>query len=397
MLHWLPVLVGSGIFLMWAVKLLPALRYVRTHHLEQFVARSPEPAEWPLLSVIVPARNEGASIEQGLRSLLGGDYPRLEVIAIDDRSTDQTGEIMDRLAGEDQRLRVIHIEKLPEGWLGKNHAMQRGGEAASGEFILFTDGDILFAPGTLRDSIRVVLQDRLDHLAMYPQMIIHTAAEGALAEFFGFMFLLGTSSWNVATGDRRSYAGIGAFNLVRTETYRRLGGHTRLRLEVLDDVRLGQMFKDEGGRAQLLIGGEAVRVRWQNSLWGMIRGLEKNAFASVGYSLPYLIFVLVMLSVLVYGPFMGVIFFHDARGIPYWGTLLLMHAGFAECSREIQGSGRGWPWLIFGAATFSYAYARSCWITLSQQGVRWRETFYPLEELRGEQYLKTRSEGSKPC
>ncbi|MCA9098093.1 MAG: glycosyltransferase, partial [Planctomycetaceae bacterium] len=322
--------------------------------------------------------------------LLSGNYPHLELIAIDDRSTDGTGEIMDRLAAEDERLNVVHVSELPEGWLGKNHAMQSGAAAARGEFILFTDGDILFGPETLKDSIRVMLHDRLDHLTLYPQMILYSPGESALAAFFGFMFLLGTSSWNVSTGNRRSYAGIGAFNLVRAEPYRQVGGHEPLRLEVLDDVRLGQLLKDRGYQSQLLIGGESVRVRWQSSLWQMIRGLEKNAYASVGYSLPYLIFALSIMGILVYAPFIGIVLFPDSRSIPYWGTLVLMHAGFAECNRRIQGDSRSWPLLTIGAATFMFAYARSCWITLAQNGVRWRDTFYPLDQLRKQQYLHTR-------
>jgi len=393
MSHWIPIVAGAAIFAMWAIKLFPALRYVRTHHLSDFSARSSGKIEWPLLSVVIPARNEAATLELGLRSLLSGNYPDLELIAIDDRSTDGTGEIMERLAAEDERLKVVHVSELTEGWLGKNHAMQSGAAAARGEFILFTDGDILFGPETLKDSIRVMLHDRLDHLTLYPQMILHSPGESALAAFFGFMFLLGTSSWNVSTGNRRSYAGIGAFNMVRAEPYRQVGGHEPLRLEVLDDVRLGQLLKDRGYRSQLLIGGESVRVRWQSSLWQMIRGLEKNAYASVGYSLPYLIFALSIMGILVYAPFIGIVLFPDSRSIPYWGTLILMHAGFAECNRRIQGDSRSWPLLTIGAATFMFAYARSCWITLSQNGVRWRDTFYPLDQLRKQQYLHTRRYG----
>lgn len=392
MSYWIPVLIGWTVFAVWTIKLIPAIRYVRTHRLSEFAGRTGDPDEWPLLSIVIPAKNEGETVEQGLRSLLQANYPVLELIAIDDRSTDETGAIMERLAQTDARLRVLHISELPQGWLGKNHAMQRGADLARGEYILFTDGDVLTAPETLRQAIRVMLHDRLDHLTLYPQMILHSAGESALACFFGFMFLLGTSSWNVATGNRRSYAGIGAFNLVRADPYRRTGGHETLRLEVLDDVRLGQLIKDAGGRSQLLIGLEGVRVRWQASLWEMIRGLEKNAFASVGYSLPYLLFVLTALSVLVYGPISGILLFQDSRSIPYWGTLILMHAGFAECNRGIQGKRGPWQLLMLGAALFGFAYARSCWITLRQQGVRWRDTFYPLQVLRAEQYLRKRSQ-----
>lgn len=392
---WIAFSLGWIIFLVWAAKLIPALRYVRTHHLAQFLTRTPIPTPedlWPLLSVIVPAKNEAESIEQGLRSLLANDYPRLEIIAVNDRSTDSTGEIMERLAGTDPRLRVLHVTELPPDWLGKNHAMHLAASQAAGEFLLFTDGDILFAPETLRSAVRIMQHDALDQLTLYPQMIIRSRGEEALASFFGFMFLLGTSSWSVATSNPRSYAGIGAFNMVRATSYRRAGGHAPLHLEVLDDVRLGQLMKDSGASCQLLIGGPALRVRWQASLWQMIRGLEKNAFASVGYSLPYLAFAIATLLFLVYGPLIGLLLSPpwDLRVTGYLLTFLFMHAGFADCCRQIQGSARPWYLLLVGAFLFTYAYARSCLVTYQQRGVRWRDTFYPLKTLRSHQYLTTR-------
>ncbi len=106
------------------------------------------PAQWPTVSVLVPAKNEEDTLFAAMQSLLQVDYPALEIILINDRSTDRTGEIIERLALLDSRVRQIHIDHLPDGWLGKVHALHQGIDVSSGEWLLFTDADIHFAPQT---------------------------------------------------------------------------------------------------------------------------------------------------------------------------------------------------------------------------------------------------------
>jgi len=114
------------------------------------VPPDPPGGRWPRVSVVVPSRDEAEAIEAAAQSLLVQDYPELELIAVDDRSSDGTGAILDRLAAADRRLGVVHVDALPEDWLGKNHACHRGAERATGEWLLFTAGDVVFAPGALR-------------------------------------------------------------------------------------------------------------------------------------------------------------------------------------------------------------------------------------------------------
>src|SRR6185369_2740694 len=104
-------------------------------------------------SVVVPACNEARTIERALTSLLAQDYPDLEIVLVDDRSSDETGAIIEHLAASDRRISAIHVRELPAGWLGKVHALQRGLERARGELVLFTDADIHFAPGALRRAV----------------------------------------------------------------------------------------------------------------------------------------------------------------------------------------------------------------------------------------------------
>ena len=129
--------------------------------------------DMPTLSIVVPACNEEDTIERGMNSLLALDYPHLEIIAVNDRSTDRTGAILDRLALSDPRLRVLHVETLPAGWLGKNHAMHSGSQAAKGKWLLFTDADVVFAPDALRRTVAFAERECLDHLVLSPRCETH--------------------------------------------------------------------------------------------------------------------------------------------------------------------------------------------------------------------------------
>ena len=165
--------------------------------------------EQPSVTVVVPARNEEAEIERCLRSLLRQDYPNLDICAIDDRSSDNTGAIMDRLRREtpvnsvspatagnrrqhdsDSRLRVLHIADLPSGWLGKTHAMWEGAQTSKSDWILFTDGDVVFRPDTLRRALAYAEAERLDHLVIFPTAIMKTVGERMMMSFFGVSFSL---------------------------------------------------------------------------------------------------------------------------------------------------------------------------------------------------------------
>jgi glycosyltransferase involved in cell wall biosynthesis len=366
--------------------LLPLWYVVTCWRLKRLAEKLPVPHTWPVVSLIVPARDEGEKIEQALSSLLAIDYPHLEIIAIDDRSQDSTGAIMDRLAARDARLRVVHLTEIPAGWLGKNYAMHRGAQIARGEWLLFTDGDILFAPETLRLAMSYVGQLRIDHLCMNPGMVSGGYWEDALTTCFGMLFLSAFFIWLVPTRWKRFYCGVGAFNLVRSEVYRDVGGFERLRLDVLDDVYLGRIVKQAGYRQELLVGDDLVSVRWQGSFWGVIRGLEKNSFASLHYSLRELITATLVLLVLCFAPYAGFCFWQIPAAWGYLGSLALVHATYGYLAvRCSGGSLLTTPVLPVMFLAFIYALWRSAIVTLRQGGVRWRDTFYSLEELRSNQ------------
>lgn len=368
---------------------LPSLWFIgRT--LKRHSDRVPDPAEWPFLSVVVPARDEGHKIEAGLRSLLAADYLRFEILALDDRSRDETGAIMDRLAAEDAKsskpvLQVIHITELPDGWLGKNHALRVGSQRAKGDWILFTDGDVVYQPDTLRRTVKYALARGIDHLPLFPNIEAPGVFEASFVACFALVFAGGTQPALVPSRLPWFYVGVGAFNLVRRSALERANGFEPIRLDIMDDVKLGKLLKRTGSRSEVLCAGEAFRIRWQNSAWACITGLEKNAFAAANYSIIGLLWIAIVSTFVFVGPLVGTLFAGDAR-MGYVVALVLSHAIYAFNARIFGHSIWIFPLLIPSGLSFVFAFLRSMWITLRQGGVRWRDTFYPLSLLRKNVY-----------
>src|SRR4051812_25283739 len=242
-------------------------------------------AEMPSVSIVVAARNEARGIEGAMRSLLALDAPRLEVVAVDDRSEDATGAILDRFARGEPRLRVVHVTELPAGWLGKNHALWLGAGHATGELLLFTDGDVEMAPDTLRRAAAFVAAERLDHLAAG----MHVDMPGWLLQtfgvFFGVMFALFVRPWKVKDPRSRAHVGVGAFNLLRADAYRRIGTHRAIAMRPDDDLKLGKLVKKHGLRQDFVSATSHVRGEWSHSVGGALHGPRKNGFAGVDYRL----------------------------------------------------------------------------------------------------------------
>ncbi len=337
----------------------------------------------PWVSVIVPACNEAAMIRPCLDSLMAQDYPSLEIIAVNDRSTDDTGPIMNAVAAEHARVRVLHVADLPDGWIGKNHANQVGAAAARGEWLLFTDGDIVFEPDAIRLGLAHVLNEDLDHLALFPGMTRGGFWEAAAICFFGCLFVAKCKSWLIRDPNRPdSFCGVGAFNLVRAAAYRAIGGHGRLALEVCDDMKLGKLLKRAGFVSDIMSGAPKIRVRWHVGLRGVITGLEKNGFAGSDYSLPRVLYGVTILTFLGVVPVLGLAL-APAWIKPVYAAWLAsgvgMLAAAAPPDRSRLAIGLSYPLMCLA---LGYAVARSTFLTIARGGIYWRGTFYPLARLR---------------
>ncbi len=336
----------------------------------------------PRVSIVIPARNEGRNLEEALRSVLALDYDNLEIDVVDDRSTDRTGEILDRMAEEDPRLRVIHVKDLPKGWLGKNHALWLGAEKATGDILLFTDADVVLDPSTLRRAVGVMTADGLDHLTASPEIERPSLWFEMFIGTFSLFFSLFTKPWKVKDPNSRSHVGIGAFNLVRTAAYRAAGGHRAIAMRPDDDLKLGKLLKTRGFRQEFVFGQGLLRVEWYASVRELIQGLMKNAFSAVDYRISVVLFSsLTQLAIMVW-PFLALFLTSGAtRWLNLGSVLVLFLLGWVNA--PLAGV-RRWHGIGFPVATllFNYIVWRATLTTLRNDGIEWRGTHYPLSELK---------------
>lgn len=345
----------------------------------------PAPRGWPRLSVVVAARDEAATVEPALRKLLATDYPDLEVIAVDDRSSDATGAILDRIAADDPRLRVVHVTELPPGWLGKCHALEEGRRRATGEWILFTDADVHLGPATLRRAVLRALARGADHVAALPDVVPGTAAFDLQVAQFSVVFGLYTRPWKAEDPKSRAHIGVGAFNLVRAAALDRAGGFAPIRMRPDDDVRLGRLLKESGAKTTVVQGRGEVVVAWYSDLPQMIRGLEKNSFAGADYSVA-MVAAGTVLNVVTFVLPLAVLFapaLDDRTRLA--GGAAVVAGWLCHAAANIGRNHPRWgafllPWTTF---VFLWIVWRSTIVTLRQGGIRWRGTLYPLRELKG--------------
>jgi glycosyltransferase involved in cell wall biosynthesis len=374
--------VGLG-YLIVAIQRLPVLR-------EQ---HAPVPDVWPRLSVVIPACDEAASLESAVTTLLQQDYPDLEIILVDDRSTDGTAKIIERLAREDPRIRAVHVKTLPQGWLGKVHALHRGVEQASGEWLLFTDADVYFAAGTLRRAVAFVLHQRVDHLTLIPRTVQKSFWLELAVNTFGLLFFITTRAASVNRPDSKAFVGIGAFNLVNARRFHRTAGFEWLRLEPGDDVGLGMMIKQSGGTTRLAFAYEDLSLQWYSSVTAMFKGLEKNLFGPGSHYRWQLMLVRVgIIWALVAGPYFSLIF-GLAHGLaPLWiagAAAISVQLIFPVCCVADRKT-RGLILLLFpvGVLLITAMMLRAAYQCLKNGGIDWRGTHYPIDQLRAGQRVK---------
>jgi len=370
----------------WLVLTYPAWRAMRHgRHLSDITPQIPRRpgGAVPSVSVIVPSCNEEAAIEQCITSLLAQDYPDLTVVAINDRSTDRTGEIIQQLAAREPRLVARSIQTLPEGWLGKNHANHVGASATDSDWILFTDGDIIFERDAVSKAVTLAEREQLDHLSLMPGLIPGGYFESATCCLFGVFFCLAFVTWHVRNPLRQdAFCGVGAFNLVRRRAYDAIGGHVPLRMEVGDDVKLGKLLKHGGFISDGLAGWPTILVRWQIGLWGVIKGLEKNGFCGADYRVSKSLRGFFMLLALGVVPLAGVLFAADGSRVLF-AALLAAQMTLLGMAASRNGS-TWWHGLAFPVCCVAIGFAllRSMVLALWRGGIIWRGTLYPLDELR---------------
>lgn len=373
------ILIGAPV-LAWCCVLFIVPR--QTHRLPRLSQQPLPTGTLPRLSIVIAARNEAHTIEPALRSVLAQDYPDLEVIAVNDRSDDETGEILARVAAELSRLKVITVKELPGNWLGKNHALQKGLQAATGEYVLFTDADVHFRPDALRRALAYMQAKDFEHLSSVPELVDARPSMHLMMPAFSVFFLMMTQPWKVEDPRSNSHMGVGAFNLCKRIALESVGGLETIRLRPDDDLMLGKLMKTRGKRSSYIISDGEIAVQWYTTATETIRGLEKNSFAQFGYSPWRATLSLLATLYLVLAPLFGIFALPDAIGFIAGIGSAVMLATAVLLSKQVRLPplyGLAFP---LGACLVVYATFRSMFLILGRGGIVWRDTFYSLDVLR---------------
>jgi glycosyltransferase involved in cell wall biosynthesis len=283
---------------------------------------------------------------------------------------------------------VEHVRELPSTWLGKPHAMAQGVRCATGDWLLFTDADVVFAPDALARALAYLEAAGGDNLLLLPTPVAKRAGERMMLPFLNVLSIWGPRLWRVADPKARDSVGVGAFNLMRRSTYEAVGGWERLRMEVIEDLRMGVLIKKSGYDSRVVTGRNLVRIRWADGARGVVQNLTKNVYAAFRFNLGKMLVGTVCATVLCMLPFAGLIFsLRDRRWLlPSMfstGSIAALYWRYERYSDPEDPAGVLWI-VTFPAATvlFLYALLRSTVLTIAHNGILWRGTFYPLRELR---------------
>lgn len=334
------------------------------------------------VSIIIPARNEERNVEEALKSVLAQDYEDLEVIVVNDRSTDRTGSILDEMARTSPTFRIVHLQELPRGWLGKNHALYRGAQEASGDLLLFTDADVVMHPSAVSRAVGYMLGHQLDHVAIAPDVRMPGVLLQLFVGVFGIFFSLYARPWKARDPKSRRCIGIGAFNLVRRNVYGAVGTHQRIAMRPDDDIKLGKLIKKHGYRQEFLFGTHMLHIEWYASARELVEGLTKNAFAGVDYRISAIVGASIAQLLTGVWPFLGIFLTHGSTRVINGVVVLAILALCRDSARFLTVA----PWfgVAFPVATLLFIYIlwRSMLAALFHGGIDWRGTRYPLAELR---------------
>jgi glycosyltransferase involved in cell wall biosynthesis len=336
----------------------------------------------PAVTVIIPACNEADTIGPALNSILALEYPDLEIIVVNDRSTDGTGQVLQDLQKRFPQLRILNISELPPGWLGKNHALHVAAARSGGDFLLFTDADVVFEKTSLARAMHHMLTERLDHMSL---VFENTACGGLLNALImdaGGGLLLLYRPWLARETKSRRYMGVGAFNLVKKSVYQRIGGHQRIAMHPIDDIMLGKLIKHRGFRQDCLLGQGFVSVRWYGTVHEFINGLMKNGFAVYNYSVAKALATVVVLFLLNGLPQLGLLFAEGGTRSFFAATLAVRFLSFLRGAAQTDISPWYTPWTLVSPYIIAYTIIKATFLTLYNRGIYWRGTFYPLDRLK---------------
>ena len=341
--------------------------------------RLADPAKWPFVSFVVPARNEEAGIRDAVTSFCKQNYPAFEVIVVNDRSTDRTGKILSELQAQYPNLTVVQGEDPPEGWLGKPNALQRGLMHAKGDWILMADADSLLAPDLLQRAVSHGLNEDAGMVVVRPRHITKGILEAVLMSGVNFFFFVATPMFLVSHSKSALFAtGSPVFNLIRRDALRGCGEFACLKQAVVDDLEIGFQVKRAGYRLAVTFSGEWTGHRMYPGARQTVQGFGKTTYPTIRqapYFLPLYMLVAVVGSFLPYYGLAASLFAGQVS-VPAVIALVMMHAVFAGIAWRYRE-----PWYItflnpLRELGWLWIFTRS-FVLYYRKGLVWRGRSYP--------------------
>ena len=338
------------------------------------------PRSTPLVSVIVPARDEERAIRRTVTALLAQTYPALEVIVVDDRSTDATVAILAELAAGDPRLVIVHGDEPPPGWLGKPSALHRGSLTARGELLLFMDADILYEPEAVAAAVAHLEARQISMLSLFPHIEMRGFWEHVLMPNLAVFLFCFVPLWAANRSRVPLFAiGGGPGNLVRRRDYEAAGGHTSLSDAVVDDVALARLLRRRGFRTEAVRAEDFASMRMYHGFGEIVSGFTKNAFATFGRRYGVAAFILALCLVFHLGPFV-VALTGDRLALITIGLIALTRLViFLPFRYGVVNALFGHPLMIAG---WGYIMLRSVWYTGIRRQLHWRGRTYDAGKTR---------------
>lgn len=340
-----------------------------------------DPASYPFVSILVPARNEERGIRRCLESLLRQDYPHFEVLCLDDRSEDATRSILEELNQRYPQLKILQGGELPPAWAGKCHACHQLSEAASGDWLLFTDADTIHAPNMVRRMIATAQEQGASLLTGFPRVWSSHAFGWLIVPMLFFVIALHLPL-RLVTGsaDPRFMAAHGAFLLFRREDYFALGGHAAYPREIVEDMALARGIKRSGKRAVLTDITPYVTCDMYERPADVWNGFTKNLFLGLGRSTPLLALLLLFYSVCYIWPLVGIILY-TATGTIFAAVCLLVCYLLMCMQKWIvdRAFGTRGAWFLLLPLSFLgliFIALRSWYIDITNKGYAWKGRIY---------------------
>ncbi|MBU6450246.1 MAG: glycosyltransferase [Cyanobacteria bacterium REEB67] len=349
----------------------------------------------PFVSILVPARNEETKIARCIESLLAQDYPNFELVVIDDRSTDSTGEIIATLAAKDSRIKFVKGKDAPSGWIGKCNALAYAVGHASGDWFIFTDADTYHHKNSVRDSVSHALSNQIDLLSFVPMQELGSVSEKLIMPVLLSAFLLGDSFHKVNDPKSAIAYAYGQYILCRRSSYMALGGHHSVRDEIVEDHALARVFKQRGYKIEIADGKTLYSVRMYTDLESLWLGWTKNLYSFIDSKPIYLAIILVMLQIVLVMPWAYLGFIASIAVTGDISEFLLRMTGLVTVQLGVLAlwfrltkehfAGARWYhyfWIPFGGLAVSALWVHAAFLVHTGGQVNWKGRRYVVNNRR---------------